>query len=377
MNILIAPDSFKGSLSALKASMIMKQAFLDEYEGSHVEIVPMADGGEGTLETLIYATGGKQISIEATGPLGETITTEYGILGDRKTVVIEIAAISGLPLVPKEKRNPHNTTSYGVGEVILAAINEGYREFIIALGGSSTNDGGFGMLQALGVSFLTEEGSPVDQYGRSLQYITQIDWNTINPLVFECTFKIASDVNNPLCGENGASFTFGRQKGATKEQIIQLDQQLLSFSNLVESATGKDVKDHKGAGAAGGLGFAFLHLNGIITSGAELVAKEVNLIPAIKKADWILTGEGQSDRQTLYGKLPYYIAKLAKQEHTPISLVSGSLGDGYEQLFHYFTSCHTITIGPMTLEQCFNQAEELLYHETKNLARLLSVTKKS
>jgi glycerate 2-kinase len=375
MNILIAPDSFKGSLSSLEVGTIMEKAFLDESSSFKTNVIPMADGGEGTLETLIYATGGKKVKTIATGPLGEKVPTEYGVLGDQKTAVIEIASIAGLPMVPIEKRNPYHTTSYGIGEVIASAIEKGHRSFIIALGGSSTNDGGFGMLQSLGVTFYDEEGNSVGSFGKDLEIISKVDWSTLHPLVKDCTFHIASDVENPLCGETGASSVFGPQKGATKKQVKALDQQLFHFSQLLQDEKGINFRDAKGAGAAGGLGFAFLHLNGKIESGAKLVAEASNLSTAIREADWVLTGEGQSDHQTLFGKLPSYIATIAKQHHTPVSLIAGSLGEGYQNLYGVFASCHSISIGPMALQESINRAEELLYHETRNIARILHVTK--
>ncbi|UXH43025.1 glycerate kinase [Rossellomorea vietnamensis] len=375
MNILIAPDSFKGSLSSLEVGIIMEKAFLDESSSFHTNVIPMADGGEGTLETLIYATGGKKIKTTATGPLGVKIPTEYGVLGDQKTAVIEIASIAGLTMVPPGKRNPFFTTTKGIGEVIISAVESGLRDFIIALGGSSTNDGGFGMLQALGITFLDEKGIAVGSFGKDLGSISKVDWSTLHPAVRECSFHIASDVENPLCGKTGASTVFGPQKGATEEQVKILDQQLFHFSKLLQNEKGINFRDAKGAGAAGGLGFAFLHLDGITESGAKLVAEASNLTSAIQVADWILTGEGQSDSQTLFGKLPSYIATIANQHHTPISLIAGALGKGYQHLYKDFTSCHSIAIGPMDLHESIRRAEELLYHETRNLARILHVTK--
>ncbi|MGG4165954.1 glycerate kinase [Rossellomorea vietnamensis] len=374
MNIVIAPDSFKGSLSSIEVGTIMAKAFLDVSSSFQTNVIPMADGGEGTLETLIYATEGKKVKTIATGPLGVSIETEYGVLGDQKTAVIEIASIAGLPMVPMEKRNPFHTTSRGIGEVIISAVESGFRDFIIALGGSSTNDGGFGMLQSLGVTFLDKKGIAVGSFGNNLGYISKVDWSTLHPAVRESSFRIASDVENPLCGETGASTVFGPQKGATKGQVKVLDQQLFHFSQLLQEERGTNFRDSIGAGAAGGLGFAFLHLNGIIESGAKLVAEASSLSFAIQDADWILTGEGQSDNQTLFGKLPTYIATIAKRHHTPVSLISGGLGEGYQHLYEDFTSCHSIAIGPMHLHESIRRAEELLYHETRNLARILHVT---
>lgn len=375
MNILIAPDSFKGSLSSLKVGAIMEKAFLDESPSFQTNVIPMADGGEGTLDTLLYATGGEKVPVTATGPLGEKISTVYGVLGDKKTAVIEIASIAGLPMVPVEKRNPYHTTSFGIGEVITTAMDDGFRTFIIALGGSSTNDGGFGMLQALGVTFQDEDGNAVGPFGKDLESIAKVEWSTLHPLVKECTFHIASDVDNPLCGKTGASHVFGPQKGATEEQVKELDQQLYHYSLLLQEEKGVDFQHTSGAGAAGGLGFAFLHLDGKIESGAKLVAEATKLPDAIRQADWVLTGEGQSDYQTLFGKLPSYIAAIAKQLHTPVSLIAGSLGAGYQRLYDNFSSCHSISIGPMALEESISRAEELLYHETRNIARILHLTK--
>lgn len=375
MKIVIAPDSFKGCLSSIEVGTIMEKAFLDVSSSFQTNVIPMADGGEGTLETLIYATEGKKVKTIATGPLGVKIPTEYGVLGDQKTAVIEIASIAGLHMVPTGKRNPFHTTSRGIGEVIISAVERGFRDFIIALGGSSTNDGGFGMLQSLGVTFLDEEGIPVGASGNNLGSISKVDWSNLHPAVKECAFHIASDVENPLCGETGASTVFGPQKGATKEQVKILDQQLFHFSQLLHEERGTNFRDSIGAGAAGGLGFAFLHLNGKIESGAKLVAEASNLSLAIQDADWILTGEGQSDNQTLFGKLPSYIATSAKLHHTPVSLIAGSLGEGYQHLYEDFTSCHSIAIGPMDLHESIRRVEELLYHETRNLARILNVSK--
>ncbi|MBM7571659.1 glycerate kinase [Aquibacillus albus] len=371
MNIVIAPDSFKGSLSALNAGTMMRKAFEDEWDGFNIRVIPMADGGEGTLDTLVYSTNGKQIEVEATGPLGEKIKTVYGMLGDMNTAVIEMANIAGLPMVPKDKLNPLNTTSYGIGEVILDAADKGCRRFIVGLGGSATNDGGLGMLQALGVTFLDENNEVIEPYGHSVGKVRKVDFSTMKSIIKDCYFQIASDVDNPLCGPKGASYIFGPQKGADKQMVEELDQALKSYGEVIEQTLNKNVLNLGGAGAAGGLGFAFLLLNSKLESGAKLVAEFSNLAEAIHKADWVLTGEGQSDYQTLYGKVPSYVAKVAKQYNVNTSLVSGSLGKGFEKLYEDFISCHSITKGPMRLEECMIRAGELLYSETKNIARLL------
>jgi glycerate 2-kinase len=375
MNIVIAPDSYKGSLSALEVGKTIKKAFLKEIPDATIDVIPMADGGEGTLETLVYSTNGKRIQINVTGPLGDPIESEYGVLGDGKTVVIEVAKIAGLPMIPPEKRNPMKTTTFGIGEAILRAANSGYRNFIIGLGGSATNDGGLGMLKALGVTFLDEDGNVVKPIGSSLLRVQSVDFSTINAIVKECHFRIASDVDNPLCGEQGATAVFGPQKGATPKQVEELDQALKNYANLIESDLGKQYQNMPGAGAAGGLGYSFLLIGGEIISGAEIVAEATGLVEKIKCANWVITGEGQSDYQTLYGKVPSFIAKTANKYKIPTILLSGGLGQGYEQLYDYFVSCHSITAGPISLEDCMENARELLFYQSRNIARLIQAKK--
>ncbi|WP_044748229.1 glycerate kinase [Bacillus alveayuensis] len=371
MNIVIAPDSYKGSLTAIEVGTTIQKAFLSEFPQASIEVIPMADGGEGTLDAFIYAVGGERVPIEVTGPLGDKIETEYGVLNDRKTVVIEIAKIVGLPMVPPEKRDPYKTTSYGIGEVIIHAMEKGYRQFIIGLGGSATNDGGLGMLQALGAAFIDSNGQIVKPFGEFVKEIAIADFSSLHPLVKECQFQIASDVDNPLCGERGASHVFGPQKGATPRQVFELDKALDHYANVIEKKIGKSYKNVKGAGAAGGLGYAFLLLGGKMMSGSRIVAEVTQLEEKIKKADWVITGEGQSDFQTLYGKVPSYVAAISRQYEAKPILISGGFGTGYEQLYENFVSCHSITNGPMSLEQCMEQAKELLFTQAKNVARLI------
>lgn len=368
MKILVAPDSYKGSLSALQVGTIIKDAFSRELPDLDVEIIPMADGGEGTLETLVFATKGNRIKVQARGPLQQSIETEFGVLGDGKTAVIEVAAISGLPMVPLQERNPKHTTTYGIGEVILHAMEEGYREFIVGLGGSSTNDGGMGMLQALGATFFNEEGETLPPVGESIFHVKRVDLSLLHPLLKECKFTIANDVTNPLCGKNGASYVFGPQKGIENDKLEEFDCAMKQYALLVENQLGMELKHIDGAGAAGGLGFAFLLLNGIMKSGSRIVAEVTKLSHSIKNSDFVITGEGQSDFQTLFGKVPIYIANLANEEGVKTILLSGSLGEGYEQLRDYFMSCHSITVGPISLEECMNNAEQLLYNQARNIA---------
>ncbi len=373
MNIIIAPDSFKGSLTALEAGTIIQNALLTVMPLANIEVFPMADGGEGTLDTLLFSTKGKRFQVEVTGPLGTKVTSEYGVFGEERTVVIEMAKISGLPMVPENLRNPLNTTTYGIGEVIKEAINNDCRKFIIGLGGSATNDGGLGMLQALGVTFLDESGNEVEPFGSSVRKVTKVDFSTIDPKVRECTFQIASDVENPLCGKNGASAIFGPQKGASEDVVLELDTALETYANLIEQHLKVSLQNIQGAGAAGGLGFAFLTIGGEMISGARLITESVGLQEKMAQADLVITGEGQSDYQTLLGKVPGFIGKLAESHNVKAFLISGSLGKGYEELYKYFISCDSIVTGPLTLQECIENAEDLLFKKAVNLARIMKL----
>ncbi|MBB5355857.1 glycerate kinase [Anoxybacillus mongoliensis] len=369
MNVVIAPDSFKGSLLASEVCTIIKEAFRCEYPEATVIAVPMADGGEGTMEAIVSAMNGSVQYVTVRGPLFETRQAAYGVVQD--TAVIEVAQVIGLPLVPMKKRNPLHTTTYGVGEMIMAALHAGYRRFVIGLGGSSTNDGGFGMLCALGATFTNAKGEPLPPIPSSLPHIAHVDMTSVDRRVYESEFLIACDVDNPLYGERGASYVFGRQKGADRETVRTLDKWLHTYAKTIEQRIGRSYAHEQGAGAAGGLGFAFLLLGGKLISGAKLVGETVQLQEKIKRARIVITGEGQSDAQTLYGKVPFYVGQLAKQHHVPAFLLSGSLGDGFEQLYDYFVSCDAIATKPMTVEQCMQSAHSLLYTKARNLARIL------
>lgn len=371
MKIVVAPDSFKGSLPAKEVGITIKEAFTLEIPGVEVEVIPMADGGEGTLDTLLFATGGEKIAAMATGPLGEKVKTCYGILGDGKTAVVEMAQVAGLPMVPQDRRNPMLTTTFGVGELVAAAIEKGVRSFIIGLGGSATNDGALGMLQALGAVFLDERGANVNPVGESLQKIAGVDFTNLRPELKACRFRIASDVENPLCGENGASSVFGPQKGATEEQVRALDKGMRHYASLVEACLNLRLQTVPGAGAAGGLGFGFLALGAEIVSGAQVTAEATGLENAVREADWVITGEGQSDLQTLYGKVPFFVARMARKHGVNPILISGGLGQGHEALLDHFVSCHSIANAPMPLEQAIANAQPLLFSCARNIARLL------
>ncbi|HEY4600266.1 MAG TPA: glycerate kinase [Cerasibacillus sp.] len=371
MNIVIAPDSFKGSMTALAATAVMERAALDVFPNVKTVLKPMADGGEGTLDILIEATKSIKVPITCTGPLGNPIRTYYALSKDQKTAYIESANIAGLTLVPEEKRNPDNTTSFGIGEVIKDALERGCIEIIIALGGSATNDGGLGMLTALGLRAWDQDGKLLGPFGNDLLNVSRLSFDTFDKRVFKTKLKIVSDVINPLCGSNGASYIFGPQKGATNQQVKHYDRALKSFSELIQKWRSLNVRNVEGAGAAGGLGFSLLILGGDIVPGAEFVADVLQLEKAIKQADLVLTGEGKSDEQTLFGKAPGYVAKLANHYQVPVLLISGSLTGDLSQLQQMFTGCFSIMQKPMSLDEAMRHSRQLLYEQTKQLFCLL------
>lgn len=324
MKIVISIDSLKGSLTSIEAANAIKKGILSVDNKSDVVIMPLADGGEGTVEALVQGMNGEEKVITVTGPINEKVNATYGILKETNTAIIEMAQASGLPLVPAELRNPLNTTTYGVGEIIKEAIEKGCRNFIVGIGGSATNDCGVGMLQALGFEFYDENDNLVGLGGKVLNQIKRI--NTENKLkeLDECNFKIACDVNNPLYGENGAAYIYGPQKGATKEIVKELDKGLKNFAEVVKKDLGKDIAHIEGAGAAGGLGFGFLgFLNSKLESGIKIILDEIKLEEVVKDADIVITGEGRLDNQTAMGKAPIGVAKLAKKHGAKVIAIAG------------------------------------------------------
>ncbi|MBM7554271.1 glycerate kinase [Thalassobacillus pellis] len=370
MNFLLAPDSFKGSMTSAEAAESMAEAVRAVDSSNHVKLKPMADGGEGTLDALMKAGNGESVAVTCNGPLGKTIESCYVILDDQ-TAVIECASISGLPMISEGKRNPDHTTTYGIGEAILHALDRGVRSFIIGLGGSSTNDGGMGMLQALGMKAFDNRGNVAGKYGKDFLKVEDVDFSELDSRLQQSEFKVACDVDNPLTGDRGASFIFGPQKGATGKQVIDYDQAMTRYGKAVEKALGKSMMDTEGAGAAGGLGFALLALGGKLQSGAELVGKAVGLQEAVQWADVVITGEGQSDRQTLYGKAPGYVASQASLYGKPTILLSGSITGDFERLNEKFLGCFSIVAGPNTLKNCMKNGHQYLYNATSQLTRLI------
>ena len=323
MKIVVAPDSFKGSLTALEVSDAIEKGIREVFPEAEIIKIPMADGGDGTVECLVNATGGEILREKVIGPLGNKILAHYGILGDKKTAVIEMAAASGLTLVPENKRDPLITTTYGTGQLIKAALNQGCRKMIIGIGGSATNDGGAGMVQALGTKLLDKDGEEIGFGGGELKKIVKIDISCMDKRLSDIKVLAASDVNNPLCGPQGASRIYGPQKGATPEIIEELDESLAYFAELIKRDLHKDIKDIPGAGAAGGLGASLIaFLNAEFRPGIEIMIEAVKLEQAIKDADLVITGEGKIDSQTIYGKAPIGVAKIAKKYNVPVVAVA-------------------------------------------------------
>lgn len=360
MNIVIAIDSFKGCISSVDSGRILKQAIEDVYPGDVVSVFPLADGGEGTVDAMTQGLHGRIVKVPVTGPLGTKIESRYGLLPDTNTAVIEMADASGLPLVPPEKRNPLHTTTYGLGELILAAIDAGCRHFIIGIGGSATNDCGLGMLTALGFRFLKADGSRAGVAGGDLADVAQIDARQADSRLQDCTFEIACDVTNPLCGPEGCSNVFGPQKGATQEIVARMDGDIHHFAQLAEKACGIKGQEMPGAGAAGGLGFAFhTFLHGTLTPGIALILSAIGIKEALSKADLLVTGEGRMDKQTAMGKGPAGVAQLAKscQPYCLTVALCGSAARDAERVNqHGIDAYFPILHAPMTLQEAMNRA---------------------
>lgn len=325
MKIVTAIDSFKGSMTSMEAGMAVAEGIHRADETVEVIARPLADGGEGTVEALVEGMNGIRQEVNVTGPLGEQVVCEYGIIESSKTAVIEMAGAAGITLVPDEKKNPLETTTYGVGETIKDAIQKGCRRFIIGIGGSATNDGGIGMLQALGYDFLNQAGEQVALGAKGLQELVKIDNIHVLPELKECRFLVACDVTNPLCGELGCSAVYGPQKGATPEMIQEMDQWLGAYAALAAETFEKADAEKPGTGAAGGLGFAFLTFtDAVLESGIQIVLSETELEAYIKDADLVVTGEGRMDGQTAMGKAPVGVAKLAKKYGKPVIAFAGA-----------------------------------------------------
>lgn len=372
MKIVIAPDSYKESLTAMEVAIAIENGFKQVMPNAEYIKLPMADGGEGTVQSLVDATNGEIIKHTVIGPLGEAVVGFYGLFGDGRTAVIEMAAASGLHLVKPALRDPLKTTTYGTGELIRAVLDKGVKHIIIGIGGSATNDGGLGMAQALGIRMLDNNGKELGYGGGELNKLSTIDMSNIDPRLAETRLEVACDVDNPLCGPKGASYVFGPQKGATPEMAKQLDHNLAHFAHIIKSQLGKDVIGREGAGAAGGLGAALLGLlEAELRPGIEIVMDAVNLNNIIANADLVITGEGRIDSQTIHGKTPIGVARTAKKYHLPVIGIAGCLSSDCNVVYEYGIDAVFSVVNRATdLASALAEAAENIELTSRNIAAM-------
>lgn len=375
MKFVIAPDSFKESMTAKKAALAMEEGIRRVFPEAECLIVPMADGGEGTVQSLVDGTNGVIIKREVTGPLGTTVLAEYGLLGNGETAVIEMASASGLEIIRVEDRNPLITTTFGTGELIKDALDHGVKNFLIGIGGSATNDGGVGMLQALGVSFKDFDGIELPFGGGFLDRIHSIDISELDERIKTAKIEVACDVSNPLTGPNGAAHIFGPQKGASKEVVEQLDQNLAHYARKVKASLGIDITHVEGSGAAGGLGAGLMAFLGAeLKRGIDLVIDYTDLEARMYGANYVFTGEGSIDGQTVFGKTPYGVASTAYKLGIPVIAFAGKIGDGASALYeHGFTAIIGILKEAMPLSEAIKRGSENLADAAENICRIIRV----
>ena len=375
MKIVIAPDSFKDSLSAEKVADAIAAGLADVLPHAQLIKCPMADGGEGTVDAIVAAGNGQLRREQVQGPLGEPVYANWGWLPETRTAIIEMAEASGLQLVALEQRDACVSSTYGTGELIKAALEAGAQRIILAIGGSATNDAGAGALQALGLGLFDAQDRALPHGGLALAQLARIDLQGLDPRLVDVRFEIAADVNNPLCGEQGASAIFGPQKGASPAQVQQLDHALGHFADHCAKVLPKDVRDEPGSGAAGGLGFAAKAFFGAqFRAGVDVVAELVNLNEAVQGAALVITGEGRFDAQTLRGKTPFGVARIARSNGVPVVVLAGTLGEGYQALYeHGIHAAFAVASGPMTLDYACVHASQLLTDRARDIARLWSL----
>lgn len=372
MKIVIAPDSFKDSLSAQSVAHAIAAGLIDVWPDAQLVECPMADGGEGTIEAVLAACDGEWMSNQVSGPLAQPVQAQWGWLAETRTAIIEMAMASGLQLLSLDQRDATITSTFGTGELIKAAVDAGAERVILAIGGSATNDAGTGMLSALGARFLDRDDRALDPGGLALTQLARIDLTGLDPRLNSVQFEVAADVNNPLCGLQGASHIFGPQKGASPEQVLALDAALGHFAEHSAQALGRDDSEYPGSGAAGGMGFAAkAYLNASFRPGVEVVADLTGLADALEGADLVITGEGRFDAQTLRGKTPFGVARMAQRNNVPVIVLAGTLGEGYADLYaHGISAAFAVTSGPMTLEFACANAATLLHDRARDIARV-------
>ena len=378
MNILAAPDSFKGSLTALEVAENIQKGIRNFDERINVELLPMADGGEGTVQSLVDATNGEIIKKEVTGPLGKKVEAFYGILGDQKTAVIEMAAASGLPLVPKAKRNPLKTTTYGTGELILSALEHGVEQIIVGIGGSATNDAGVGMAQTLGAEILDKNGKEVAFGGEHLDEIKEINLENLDPRIKNTEILVACDVDNPLFGRNGAAYVYAPQKGADPYMVEQLDNNLRKFNEIVKEELNKNINEIPGAGAAGGLGAGLVaFLDAELKAGIDIILELMNFEKKLENIDLVITGEGMLDGQSINGKTPIGVARKAKEKGIAVIAIAGTLGIGVEKVLDYgIDAYYSIINMPSELDLIIKESPKLIQSLSEQIIRTIYRAKK-
>jgi glycerate 2-kinase len=370
--VVVAPDSFKGSLSAPQAAAALAVGIRRVWPGAEVRVCPMADGGEGTLDAVL-SRGGRRQTARVTGASGAPIDADFGVLGEGASAVIETAQIVGLTDVAGTRGGVELRTTRGMGELISKLLDAGVRDFLIGLGGSSTNDAGAGLLAALGLELRDTSGALVDPSPEGMRHLARVSAQRLDPRLSSARITIMSDVNNPLLGERGATAIFGPQKGVRSDRVAEIDTRIARFAALVEQATGRTASKLAGAGAAGGLGFALQLLGGVMRSGAQVVADLIGLDTALRGATWLITGEGRTDAQTLLGKTPFVVAQRARAQGVPATLVSGGIDrSALEALAPIFAGCFALPFGPATLEQCIVDAPSLLADCAEQAARLFT-----
>jgi len=372
MKVVIAPQGFKGNLTALQVSRAIDSGIRRVIPDVETVLVPMADGGEGTTQALVDAIGGEMVPVEVTDPMGRRVIAYWGFLSDGATAVIEMATASGLSLVPPQERNPLLATTYGTGELIRDALEKGCRKFIIGIGGSATNDGGAGMAQALGVNLLDAKGRSIAWGGAALADLEKIDITSIDPRLAGCDVLLACDVTNPLCGPEGASCVYGPQKGANAEMVVQLDAALAHYADVIRRDLNIDIRGVPGAGAAGGLGAGLIvFLKAKVLPGVDVVIQATGLVERLKDADLVFTGEGRIDNQTACGKTPVGVARRAKEFGLPVIAIAGEIGSGYQVVYEQgIDTVFSIAPGPISFSQSTEMAEELITDVAERAIRL-------
>jgi len=375
VKIVIAPDSFKGCLTALQVGEALKAGILSVCRQAEVDVVPMADGGEGTVRSLVDASKGRILTAQVSDPLGRPVTAEFGLMGDGQTAVVEMAAASGLPLLKDHERNPAVTSTYGTGQLIRAALDAGAKRLIVGIGGSATNDGGAGMAQALGARLLDGSGREIPRGGLGLKDLATIDVSGMDPRLCDLEVIVACDVTNPLTGPEGASAVYGPQKGATPEMVVELDSALAHYARIIREQLGKDVENESGAGAAGGLGAGLMaFLNATLKPGVDIVIEATRLADRIAGSDFVITGEGRLDSQTRRGKTPMGVARVARELGVPVIGVAGQVAGDADALHDLgFVALVPIADGPMTLDESLSRASSLLQRTGARIMRLVTL----